>query len=162
MSATTTRSYTDSRATLRTYRTYREAQLAVDHLSDEGFPVEHVSIVSEGLRLVEDVTGRKGYGKAALEGAGSGAVIGALLGFFLGLFSIVDPLVSGFILAVTWLVFGAIAGALVGVVAHATTRGERDFSSSSRVEAAAYHLVVERSHLDEAERLLGRDEQRAA
>ena len=40
---------------LATYDTYAEAQKAVDFLSDEGFPVQHVSIVGSDLRMVENV-----------------------------------------------------------------------------------------------------------
>src|ERR687885_143487 len=82
------------RRVVASYDSYAEAQRAVDYLSDERFQVERISIVAEDLRFVEQVTGRMGYGRAALQGAGSGALIGAFFGFFLGLFSIIDPLVS--------------------------------------------------------------------
>ena len=54
------------RRAIASYDSYAEAQKAVDSLSDEGFPVERVSIVAEDLRFVEQVTGRRGYGQAAL------------------------------------------------------------------------------------------------
>src|ERR671920_2118231 len=87
------------RRVVASYGTYAEAQRAVDHLSDERFPVERVSIVAEDLRFVEQVTGRRGYGQAALGGAASGAVVGAFFGFFLGLLNIFDPVASALILA---------------------------------------------------------------
>lgn len=108
---------------------YAEAQRAVDYLSDESFPVERVSIVAQDFRFVEQVTGRRGYAQAALEGAGSGAVIGAFFGPFLGLFSLVDPLVSALVLVLYGLIFGAIVGAIMGLIFHALTGGQRDFSS---------------------------------
>src|SRR5918911_4198903 len=111
------------RRVIASYDSYPEAQRAVDYLSDERFPVERVSIVAEDLRFVEQVTGRRGYGQALLEGAGSGAVVGALFGFFLGLFSLFDPLVSAFLLALYGLIFGAILGALIGLTAHALMGG---------------------------------------
>ena len=40
------------------YPTYAEAQRAVDHLSDQEFPVQHVTIVGVDLMQVERVTGR--------------------------------------------------------------------------------------------------------
>src|SRR3954470_17818084 len=82
------------RRIVASFGSYAEAQKAVDYLSDEGFPVERVSIVAEDLRFVEQVTGRRGYGQALLQGAGSGAVVGAFFGFLLGLFELVDPLLS--------------------------------------------------------------------
>ena len=59
---------------IATYRTYLEAQRAVDYLSDEKFPVQHVSIVGTDLKMVERVTGRLTYGRVALAGALSGAL----------------------------------------------------------------------------------------
>lgn len=40
------------------YPTYAEAQRAVDHLSDQEFPVQQVTIVGVDLMQVERVTGR--------------------------------------------------------------------------------------------------------
>ena len=126
-----------------TYGQYAEAQRAVDQLSDEGFPVEHLSIVSEGLRLVEHVTGRRGYGRAALEGAGSGAVLGAVLGVLLGLFNVMDPVVTAVFLAIWWLVLGAVVGAVFGLVSHALQRGRRDFGTVDRIEATSYQVLAD-------------------
>jgi hypothetical protein len=64
------------RRAIATFVTYAEAQRAVDYLSDTKFPVECVSIVAEGLRVVERVTGRLNWGKAALNGAFGGATTG--------------------------------------------------------------------------------------
>lgn len=144
----------DSRHVLASYGSYAEAQRAVDYLSDEGFPVERVSIVAEDLRFVERVTGRKGYGQAALQGAGSGALIGAFFGFFLGLLSLIDPLVSALLVALYGLVFGAILGAILGLLSHALSGGQRDFSSVGGMEAGRYDVVADEEVADEASRLL--------
>ena len=64
-----------SRRTIASFDDYADAQRAVDRLSDEGFPVERVSIVGTGLRYVEDVTGRLTTGRAALMGATQGAAL---------------------------------------------------------------------------------------
>jgi hypothetical protein len=40
------------------YGSYADVQGAVDRLADGGFPVERVSIVAEGLRFEERITGR--------------------------------------------------------------------------------------------------------
>ena len=52
--------------TIATFDDYAEAQRAVDHLSDQGFPVERTAIVGHGLRYVEQVAGRITTGRAAL------------------------------------------------------------------------------------------------
>jgi hypothetical protein len=77
------------------YKTYWEAERAVDHLSDHGFPVEGVAIIGEDVRLVEQVIGRVDYGRAALHGAASGALPGVLIGWLFGLVNWLDPVVSG-------------------------------------------------------------------
>jgi hypothetical protein len=107
------------RRVVASYESYPEAQRAVDYLSDRRFPVERVAIVAEDLRFVEQVTGRMGYGQAALQGAGLGALIGLIFGFFLGLFSFFNPLVSAIYLAIIWLIYGAIIGLIVGLIGHA-------------------------------------------
>jgi hypothetical protein len=142
------------RRVVASYGSYAEAQRAVDHLSDEGFPVERISIVGEDLRFVEQVTGRMGYGRAALQGGGSGAVIGVLLGFFLGLFSLIDPVVSALILALYGLVFGAILGAILGLLAYSFTGGQRDFSSVGGMEAGRYNVMADEEVAEEASRIL--------
>lgn len=143
------------RRVIATYDSYSEAQRAVDYLSDEMFPVERVSIVAEDLRFVEQVTGRRGYGQATLQGAGSGAVIGILFGFFLGLFSLIDPVFSAFLLALYGLIFGAILGAIIGLLGYALSGGRRDFSSVGGIEAGRYNVMADEEVADEASRLLG-------
>ena len=142
------------RRVVGSYGSYAEAQRAVDYLSDEQFPVERITIVAEGLRLVEQVTGRVGYGRAALQGAGSGAFIGLFFGFILGLFSLIDPLVSALALAFWGLVLGAILGAIIGLISHAASGGRRDFSSVGSMEAERYDVLADEEVAEEAQRLL--------
>ena len=134
------------RVVVASYESYPEAQRAVDHLSDERFPVERVAIVAEDLRLVEQVTGRMGYGRAALQGAGLGAVIGFVLGLFFGLFS--------FYVAILWLIYGAIVGAIMGLVGHSLSGGQRDFSSVEGIQAGRYNVMTDEEVADEASQLL--------
>ncbi len=142
------------RRAVASYGSYEEAQRAVDYLSDERFPVERISIVAEDLRFVEQVTGRMGYGRAALQGAGSGAVIGILFGFFLGLFSLFDPVSSALVLALYGLVFGAILGAILGLISFSITGGQRDFSSVGGMEAGRYNVMADEEVAEEASRIL--------
>src|SRR3954469_25742651 len=73
--------------TIARYPTYLEAQRAVDHLSDNGFPVQFVTIVGTGLRMVERVTGRLTYSIVAVRSLLSGAYFGAMVGVLLNLFT---------------------------------------------------------------------------
>lgn len=136
---------------------YEEAQRTVDLLADKRFPVERLSIVAEGLRFVENVTGRATYWTAAWQGVLSGGFMGALLGIFFGAFSWVDPLVSSLVLAANGFLLGGIAGAVVGLVAHSLTRGSRDFSSMGRMEASRYDVTCDDEVVDEARTLLSEE-----
>ena len=134
------------RVVVASYDSYPEAQRAVDYLSDRRFSVERVAIVAEDLRLVEQVTGRIGYGRAALQGAGLGAVIGFIIGLFIGLFS--------FYVAILWLIYGAIIGLIVGLVGHGLSGGQRDFSSIEGIQAGRYNVMADEEVADEASDLL--------
>ena len=142
------------RVVVASYDSYAEAQRAVDRLSDERFPVERIAIVAEDLRLVEQVTGRMGYGRAALQGVALGALIGLIFGFFLGLFSLFNPVVSAFYLGIVWLIYGAIIGFIVGLMAHVLSGGRRDFSSVEGIQAARYNVMADEEVADEASQLL--------
>jgi uncharacterized membrane protein len=140
---------------LATFDSYQEAQRAVDKLSDERFPVEHTAIVAEGLRFVEQVTGRLDWGRAILNGAVSGGLIGAFIGFLFGLLNFFAPLTSALSLALYGLLLGAVAGAVVGVVGYAMTGGRRDFTSVGGMQAERYDVMVSSEHENEARRILG-------
>jgi hypothetical protein len=144
-----------TRRSIATFQSYADAEQAVDALSDRGFPVERVAIVGRELELVEQVTGRLNYPRAALRGAASGAVTGALIGWIFGLFNWINPLISALLLAFYGLIFGAIVGAVLGLVVHAMQRGRRDFSSATFVHPRRYEVMVDEAVAPEAIRLLG-------
>ena len=153
MSISSTQPPSPSRArrTIATYASYREAERAVDWLSDQGFAVEHVAIVGTGLRTVEQVAGRLTTGRAAMTGAVQGALIGLVFALFFGLF-FTGP---GFLgLAIYALVAGAVFGAVLGALSHGALRGRRDFASTQTAEAERYELQVDDTAADEAQRLL--------
>lgn len=143
--------------TIATYDDYAAAQAAVDRLSDDGFAVENLRIVSSNLVLVEDVGGRKGYAQAAGASALSGAILGFLLGWILGIFSLFDPLTSAIALALWATLIGAAMGAIMGLIAHYMTGGERDFWSTRRVEASSYDLQATADHVSQARQALAPD-----
>lgn len=146
---------TAGQVAVASYRTYAEAERAVDHLSDQKFPVERTAIVGRGLKSVEQVTGRMTMWGAAGRTALSGAVLGAVFGWIFGLFDWVNPLIAGLLLALYGAVFGAVLGGLLGLIGHAMTGGRRDFSSVSGIQADSYDVLVDAAHAAEASRLLG-------
>jgi fatty acid desaturase len=134
---------------LASFSDYAEAQRLVDRMSDDGFPVESVRIVGEGVRTVEQVTGRMTRGRAAAAGAASGAWFGVLVGLLFGLFTAG----AGWVwLLLISLVIGAFWGAVFGFVAHWSTRGQRDFSSVMTLQAQRYEVHVDQAQAARAAR----------
>jgi hypothetical protein len=137
-----------------TYDTYVEAQRAVDFLSDEQFPVQHVSIVGSDLKMVENVLGRLTRGRAAMAGAASGAWFGLFVGVLLSLFASKNT--NGFGLVVAALLYGAVFGAIFGFVGHALSGGKRDFTSRSKIVASSYEIRCTWAEADKAREVLDR------
>jgi Heat induced stress protein YflT domain len=137
-----------------TFDTYEQAQRAVDFLSDSHFPVENVTIVGNGLRMVERVTGRLTQGRAAAAGAGGGAWWGLFIGVMLSLFSASD---NGWLLLVLLTVIsGAVFGAVFAMIGYRMTGGKRDFTSTSSVVATSYDVLCKHTHAEEARNLLAK------
>jgi hypothetical protein len=135
-----------------TYDTYADAQRAVDHLSDEKFPVEHLAIVGTDLRQVERVTGRMTWAKAALGGLASGAWLGLFVGLLIGLFT--DEGWGQIILfSVLW---GALFMLILAMVGYAATGGRRDFTSQNVTIAAHYEIFCQHQHAERARELLAK------
>jgi hypothetical protein len=137
-----------------TYDTYVEAQRAVDFLSDEQFPVQHVSIVGSDLKMVENVLGRLTRGRAAMAGAASGAWFGLFVGVLLSLFASKNT--NGFGLVIAALLYGAVFGAIFGFVGHALSGGKRDFTSRSKIVASSYDIHCTWAEADKAREVLAR------
>jgi hypothetical protein len=121
-----------TRRTIQTESHYRDAERAVDWLSDQGFAVDRVAIVGTGLRCVEPVAGGTCGGRA-LVGAGQGTMVALFFALPFVLFA------SG------GLASGAMIGAVLGVAFHYMLEGRRDF---------AYEVQVEERVAAEAERLI--------
>ena len=140
-----------NKTTVATYDNYADAERAVDHLSDQGFPVEKVAIVGTGLKTVEQVAGRLTTGRAALLGAGQGAMLGLFFGLLFGLF-FEGPDFFGVVLY--GLVAGVIFGTVFGAVGQAAQGGRRDFASVRGMQAEQYEIQVEHEHSARAKQLL--------
>jgi hypothetical protein len=140
-----------AKTTVATYGEYREAERAVDYLSDSGFPVERAAIVGTGLKTVEQIAGRLTTGRAALLGAGQGAMIGLLFGLLFGLF-FEGPAFFGVVLY--GLLAGIVFGSIFGAIGQAMQGGRRDFASVRSMQAERYELQVEHEVSAKAKQLL--------
>lgn len=135
---------------IASFRTYAEAQRAVDYLSDQHFDVKAVTIVGTDLKMVERITGRLNYPRAALSGAASGAWFGLFVGLLLALITggaIMNTLLFA-------LLIGAGFGMMFGVIAYALTGGKRDFTSSSQVVASSFAVLCLPETAGQARRML--------
>lgn len=119
------------------YDTYREAQRAVDHLADNEFPVQDVTIVGVEPMLVERVSGRLTWGKVLSAGAASGAWFGLFVGLLLSMFSTT----AGFAPILIGVVSGVVFGLAWSAVRYGATRGQRDFVSHSQLVARRYDVL---------------------
>jgi hypothetical protein len=124
---------------LGVYDKYEDAQKAVDFLSDHEFAVENCMIVGTELKQVERVTGRLTTGRVALGGLLSGVWMGLFIGLVFSFFGTGN----GLAVIVATVAFGALFGVIWALVGYAATRGQRDFSSVSRIVATRYEVLVE-------------------
>src|SRR4051795_6028398 len=136
--------------TVAAYTSYLEAQRAVDHLADNAFPVQLVTIVGTDLRMVERVTGRLSYPRVALAGAASGMWFGLFVGLLLWL--VMSGTSSPPLLAA--ILIGAAFGMLFSVIAYSFTGGKRDFTSQSQIVASSYAVLCATDQAHKARSML--------
>src|SRR3954462_8615393 len=133
------------------YPPHAEAQRAVDHLSDQEFPVQQVTIVGVDLMQVERVTGRLTWPKVLGGGVITGAWLGLFIGLILGFFS-ENPWAS----LITGLVAGVFFGLITSAIPYAMARGTRDFSSTMQLVAGRYDVLCDPQNAEKARDLLAR------
>ena len=133
------------------FATYPEAQKAVDTLSDEGFPVENCLIVGTELRQLERVTGRLTWGRVLLGGALSGMWLGLFVGF---IFSMFESSTSPLAVVGSTMVFGAVFGTIWAAFGYGLTRGQRDFTSVSRIVPGRFEVLAEHKVAQRAREIL--------
>lgn len=134
------------------FRTYEEAQKAVDYLADNNFPVQNLMIVGAQLKSVERVTGRRTWGsvlgRGAVSGISTGLLVGLMLVFFLGgntPFSVL--LLAG-------LALGMVMGVITAGLAYSLSQGKRDFDSVRQIVATSYEVLCEHKVTAQARELL--------
>ncbi len=139
---------------LASYGDYAAAQLAVDKLSDNKFPVQGVAIIGVDLKMVETVLGRMSWGRAAGGGLLTGAWFGLLLGLFVSIFARNEGWSVGMLITLG-LLYGAGFGIIFGLVAHGFSGGKRDFVSRSQIQATRYDVHVDANTIGQARQILG-------
>lgn len=140
--------------TIGSYTSYLDAQKAVDYLADEKFPVRHVSIVGNDLKMVERVTGKLSYPRVALSGAMTGAWFGLFIGVMLSFFDGGGGAGGPYLNVFTAVLMGAAFWMLFAIIGYAAQRGKRDFTSTNQVLATSYDVIVTPDVAMDARRLL--------
>jgi len=136
------------------YEEYGQAQRAVDFLAESEFPVQDVTIVGVDLMLVERVTGRLSWRRVLGAGAASGAWFGLFVGVMLSLFT--GGQSTGLLQIAVCLVLGVVFFMVFAAVGYASTRGRRDFQSSSQLVAGRYDVLCQPRNAEQGRDLLAK------
>lgn len=137
--------------TVASYPDYEAAQKAVSTLIAAEVPAREISIVGQGLRSIERVTGRLGFAAAARTGSVNGILIGL---FFSAILMIGSPDFP--IQAFAGILFVGVAiGMLLSLISLALVRRRRDFASVMQVVADHYEVAVDGASAAKARQALG-------
>ena len=120
------------------YPTYAEAQKAVDYLSDNQFPVQHVTIVGVDEAVL-------------LTGIASGAWLGVFIGLLLGMFT--GNLAGAIVAAIP---AGVLFGLITSAIPYWMSKGTRDFSSTMQLVAGRYDVLCDPQSAEQARDMLSR------
>lgn len=145
-----------NRVQVASYTQYLEAQRAVDYLSDQKFAVERTSIVGEGLKIVEQVTGRLDWTRALSLGMTQGAFTGIFIGLVLNFLGFGGENRSFLALMLDGLLLGILFGAVFSLLTYALSGGRRDFTSVGGMRADHYNVMVDPELAEQATELLTR------
>lgn len=132
------------------YTSYEEAQRAVDHLADNDFPVADVTIVGVEPMLVERVAGRLSWGRVL----GNSALAGAWFGLFVGLLLSMFTTGAGLLPILIGLLAGVAFSMTSAAIGYGTTRGRRDFVSTSQLVARRYDVLSQPRNAERGRELL--------
>lgn len=137
--------------TVASFPTYEAAQKAVSTLIAAEVPARDITIVGQGLRSIERVTGRLGYATAARSGAINGLFLGLLFSFIfvLGMPTVQISVFLGVLLV------GVAVGMLFSLVTYSIVRRRRDFASVMQVTADRYEVCVLPTSIHKARQTLG-------
>lgn len=131
------------------YTEYTDAQRTVDYLADNDFPVQALTIVGTDVRMVERITGKRTYGRVAVQGAMGGAWFGLFIGLMLMFIGDGAPAIFGAAVAI-----GAGFGMLFRIAGYAMSGGRRDFTSTSVTIPSRFVMLCRSEALAQARTML--------
>ncbi|MEW2621419.1 general stress protein [Streptomyces sp. NPDC048106] len=135
-------------------KTYQEAERAVDHLPDHGFPVESVAITGRGLRVVEQVIGRDGLRQGHPSRSGERCAPRCPDRLAVRPCELARPRRFRFASRPVRVDLRSDRRRAVRLL-HALQGGRRDFASPRSMQPSRYEVVLDEAVADEAVRLIG-------
>ena len=137
--------------TVATYSKYEGAQRAVSKLIENEIPARDIAIVGKGLRSIEKITGKLGWGRAAWQGAMNGLFLGLLISAFAAIWmpEAAMAMIGGIIL------IGVAFGMALRILNYSLVRRRRDYASMMTITADRYEVTVVGVYTGKARELLG-------
>jgi hypothetical protein len=142
------------------YDAMSKAEEAVHALDRGGFPIEHVSILSQNLESEKEVHGYITAGDVAKSGAGAGAWVGGLFGILIGAafvwvpgfgpLLVAGPLAAALLGGVEGVVAGAAGGGLLGALIGWGASKEHILKYEEHLKGGKYLVVAHGSAEDVA------------
>ena len=136
--------------TVASFPEYEAAQKAASKLIDADIPPRDISIVGNGLRSVERITGRLGYVTAARGGLINGLMLGIGACAIQAIF---NPAIPGAVYFATLLICMAI-GMAVSFLSYLIMRRRRSFASVMAVLADHYDVTVKVTSIHKAREVM--------
>ncbi|MDU0967549.1 MAG: general stress protein [Actinomycetaceae bacterium] len=130
-----------------------QAMEAVAYLAEADFPTEHLSIVGEGILLVQDSKGRRSPGQAFVSGASQGLWIGLMAGLCAALFM---PAKSLSIVLIMSIVTATLVCGFGKMIYQMTGESRSGGVVYARRIVASQYVVIARARAQEAITLLER------
>jgi hypothetical protein len=137
--------------TVATYSKYEGAQRAVSKLIEKDVPARDIAIVGKGLRSVEKITGKLGWGRAAWQGA----LNGLLLGMLISAFAVIWVPDAGVAMIGGVVLIGLAFGMALRILNYSLVRRRRDYASMMTVTAERYEVAVTGLYTAKSREILG-------
>ena len=144
-----TRPTDSNQAVVASYRNHADAEAAVRRLSEDGIPINHISIIGRNFETHEDIQGFYRPEDAALDGAEQGAWVGGIFGLMWGAMGMfVIPVVGPLLVLgpLAGMIAGAIGGAGIGALINGLVESgiprDQALMYQNRLQAGEFLVVV--------------------
>lgn len=163
MTTDTTKQSATQEMAVGTFDSHDQAEQVVRRLIDGGVEPTHISILTQGLELREQVEGYITSGDVAKEGAKSGAWVGGLFGLLVGAAFLWVPVVGPLIIigplatAAAGALEGTVAGGLLGAILGQQVEKDRVAKIQAALQGGKFVVVVQGTaeEMEKVRRVMG-------